>query len=503
MKSTLTKHSPIVAALLLGTTAASADVTPQQVWESWLAQMEPFGYEITATETQQGNDLKISDLVMNIDIPEEDATAEMAMPGFTFVDKGDGTVALEMPANYPMVIKFADEYDSGEVKINYNTVGLSMVASGEPGAINYAYSAASVEMSLDGIVAEGEAIDLGDISMSLINAQGNSLISGEELVNSDQDFSADQLVMNVDVQDPEGSGEGAKLNLTFSDVNFESISAFPLAMDPENFGKAMADGLAFDFGFAHDGLEAAFDTNIDGERMSGTQSAASGNFGFAFDSAGFSLVQNAYDTSVSMQVPEVPFPVSYELGETAIQLDVPLAQSEEEQDFKLAVTIGELAVPDMLWSIADPTGQLPRDPATVSFDVTGTVKILANIFDPEAMMMMDGEPGELHSVSINDIHVSMVGAELNGSGAFTFDNSDLQSFDGLPRPEGSVELYLTGANALMDKAVAMGMASEEDVMGARMMMGMFTVPGEGEDSLQSTIEVNAEGHVMANGMRLK
>ena len=49
----------------------------------------------------------------------------------------------------------------------------------------------------------------------------------------------------------------------------------------------------------------------------------------------------------------------------------------------------------------------------------------------------------------------------------------------------------------------MGMASEEDVMGARMMMGMFTVPGEGDDSLQSTIEVNAEGHVMANGMRLK
>ena len=39
-------------------------------------------------------------------------------------------------------------------------------------------------------------------------------------------------------------------------------------------------------------------------------------------------------------------------------------------------------------------------------------------------------------------------------------------------------------------------------MGARMMMGLFAVPGEGEDTLKSKIEVNDEGHVLANGQRL-
>lgn len=501
MKSTLTKHSPIVAALLLGTTAAHADVTPQQVWESWLAQMEPFGYEVSATETQMGNDLEIKDLVMNIVIPEEDGTVEVAMPGFTFVDKGDGTVALEMPSTYPITVSFSGDGEEGQVNLNYNTTGLSMVASGEPEAINYAYSAASVEMSVGDITADGQTLNLGDISLTMINATGNSLISGDALMSSDQEFSADEMIVKVDVKDPTGSDEGAIVNATLKDVSFDSLTAFPMAMDPEDFGKAMADGLAMEFGIGHNGADIAFDITADGERISGTQGAASGEFGFAFDSEGFALSQQAFDAAVSMQVPDLPFPVSYELGEASMEISVPLAMAEEEQDFLLAMTLADFAVPDMLWSVFDPTGQLPRDPATVSFDVSGTVKILANLFDPEAMMM--DEPGELHSVSINNILVTAVGAELTGQGAFTFDNSDKVSFDGLPRPEGSVELYLTGANALMDKAVAMGLASEEDVMGARMMMGMFTIPGEGDDSLKSTIEVNAEGHVMANGMRLK
>lgn len=40
-------------------------------------------------------------------------------------------------------------------------------------------------------------------------------------------------------------------------------------------------------------------------------------------------------------------------------------------------------------------------------------------------------------------------------------------------------------------------------MGARMMMGLFAVPGEGEDTLNSKIEVNGEGHVLANGQRIR
>ena len=44
---------------------------------------------------------------------------------------------------------------------------------------------------------------------------------------------------------------------------------------------------------------------------------------------------------------------------------------------------------------------------------------------------------------------------------------------------------------------------EEQAAGARMMMGLFAVPGDGEDTLTSTIEVKGDGQILANGQRIK
>ncbi|MCP4621051.1 MAG: DUF2125 domain-containing protein, partial [Bradyrhizobium sp.] len=111
-------------------------------------------------------------------------------------------------------------------------------------------------------------------------------------------------------------------------------------------------------------------------------------------------------------------------------------------------------------------------------------------------------PGELRGLTLNELLLSVAGAELTGSGDFTFDNTDLESFDGMPAPEGEANLKLVGANNLIDKLVGMGLLSDDDAMGARMMMGMFAVSA-GDDVVTSKIEVNDEGHVLANGQRLK
>ena len=66
-----------------------------------------------------------------------------------------------------------------------------------------------------------------------------------------------------------------------------------------------------------------------------------------------------------------------------------------------------------------------------------------------------------------------------------------------------MDLSLTGANGLLDKLIEMGFVSSQDAMGARMMMGMLAVPGEGPDSLKSKIEINEQGQILANGQRLK
>ena len=62
---------------------------------------------------------------------------------------------------------------------------------------------------------------------------------------------------------------------------------------------------------------------------------------------------------------------------------------------------------------------------------------------------------------------------------------------------------ISGANGLIDKLIAMGLLSQQDAMGARMMLGMFTVPGSEPDTQTSTIEVNEQGQILANGQRIK
>ncbi|MBO6882594.1 MAG: DUF2125 domain-containing protein, partial [Marivita sp.] len=170
------------------------------------------------------------------------------------------------------------------------------------------------------------------------------------------------------------------------------------------------------------------------------------------------------------------------------------------------LTLGGFQMSALLWNIFDPGAALPRDPATIALDLTGKVTPFINLFDPEQMAALDatGEvPGELNALTLNNLTVEAAGAKLGGSGSFTFDNDDLQTFGGFPRPNGEVNLTLDGANALIDKLIAMGLLTSDDAMGARMMMSMFAVPGSGPDSLKSTLTINDQGHVLANGMRIQ
>ena len=96
------------------------------------------------------------------------------------------------------------------------------------------------------------------------------------------------------------------------------------------------------------------------------------------------------------------------------------------------------------------------------------------------------------------IQLSLAGAELTGDGEFTFNNEM-----GFPLPSGVANVMLTGGNTLMDTLGGMGLLPQEQAMGARMMMGMFARPGDGPDTLVSTIEMKEDGSILANGQRIK
>ena len=180
---------------------------------------------------------------------------------------------------------------------------------------------------------------------------------------------------------------------------------------------------------------------------------------------------------------------------------MPLDVSPEPQGFEFGFKLADFTISDVIWNLFDPGQQLSRAPATLALDLGGTARLLSDMFDPTALAGSDN-PAELTSLDIRTLLVDMIGARLSGTGSFSFDSTDTSTFDGVPRPEGALDLRLDGANALLDTLVTMGLLPQEQAMGARMMMGLFGVPQEG-DAITSKIEVNAEGHVLANGQRLQ
>ena len=85
----------------------------------------------------------------------------------------------------------------------------------------------------------------------------------------------------------------------------------------------------------------------------------------------------------------------------------------------------------------------------------------------------------------------------------TFDNTDTTTFGGVPAPTGSIDLKAVGVNGLLDKLMAMGLVPEDQMMGARMMLGMFAKVVEGEpDTMTSNVEFKDKG-LFVNGMQLQ
>ena len=195
-----------------------------------------------------------------------------------------------------------------------------------------------------------------------------------------------------------------------------------------------------------------------------------------------------------------------EMENSGFEMTAPLMKSDDAQDFALAFNMTDFTMSDIIWALFDPSNQLPRDPATIALGLSGKAKVLVDALAPETVqdLVASGQPaGEIEALKIDTLTINAVGASVDATGDLTFDNTDKTTLPGFPKPVGDININLSGANGLLDKLVAMGMLPSDQVMGARMMMGLFAVPGDAPDTLKSKIEFNEAGQILANGQRLK
>lgn len=495
------------AGLAMMAGGATADVTPAQVWADFKGYVEGFGYSITGTESVQGGSLTVNDLIYTVSQPDTGATFSIQMDQLVFDDLGDGRVRVVFPQSMPFrIVGQAESGDETDVTVEVLQSDLDMIVSGEPNNLTYDYTATQIAMRLIEMDVDGRNMvgEVANMNFNMNGMTGRSVVSVGNLRQIEQRLRADSLSYDFSVDNPDddvvGSAKGSMTGVVFTGTN-----AMPLAMESEDINLALKDGFALDGTFTHNGSTFEIAGEEDGQPFNLNTTSGSGRLQVGMDQGGVSYALSNTGQTIQMQVPDLPFPIVLNSAQSSGFLNVPISAAEGSQDFGLGLSMGDLTLSDGIWNLFDPGQILPRDPATLVMDITGKARVLVDLLQPEAVeetLANGDQPGLLEAVTINDLQLSVVGANLTGSGAFTFDNSAGLT-GGMPKPAGVANLSLSGANALIDRLIQMGIIGEEEAMGARMMMSMVAVPGQGEDSLTSKIEINEQGHVLANGMRIQ
>ena len=486
-------------ALLSG--PALADVTAQDVWTDWQDLLARYGAEITtSSQTQSGGTLTVSGLSAAFSIEEGDMTLNIG--DISFAEQGDGTVLVTMPDTMPFDMNFTDpDGKTGKVGFTMSQPGGALVASGDPDNMRYDFDYPT--MSISDFTIEGDDVpeDLPlAIDMVASGVTGFMALQAGDVRSYESESTVASIAMNMSFEDPaEGSGS---FRLSMSDLTQAVRGAFPdIEMDMSAAALAMA-GLSqtgtgtygpSTFEFAADGPDGAME-------MAAAAEGGTIDVNFGMDGLNYGGVTNGITMTVGGSAIPFPMPLTFAMEKSEGRIIMPMVPNPDTaQEFGLVMTLEGLEIDNILWNMFDPAEQLPRDPATLVVDLGGSVILTEDFTSPEyAESMEAAPPGTIESLDINAIEIKLAGAELTGDGDFAFDNSM-----GMPVPSGTANLMLTGGNTLLDTLVGMGLIPEDQAMGARMMLGLFARPGDGPDTLVSTIEVNEDGSILANGQRIK
>ena len=492
-------------AYAVATQVAFADVTASDVWADWQAYLNGMGYDLAGDQSTSGDVTTIANMTMVL--PEAEGQFNLVIPELTLTQNGDGTVNIGLPDSFPMTVSFESEGEVLSTEWKHTHDALNMVVSGTPKDMKYDYAANSLALALNSTEFDGESISSKFLTLSFqVNeVAGTSQIKTDENLGIAQQVTAANLTYNVTIDEPDSEVTG-QINGKLYDLAFDGNTLIPTDIDVTNVEDIFEAGFAasgtFTFGSGNTEM-AGTDKN---DAFSLSSESEGGHFTGSIDAQSivYDIVQNS--TKLAVVTKDMPFPVEIAMANAGLKIEFPVQATDEIQPFGFGMNLTDFTMSDILWSMFDPTGALPHDPATIALDAIGTAKVLVDFMDPEAvenLEISDDLPAEFHSLKINKLLVSLFGTELTGDGDFKFDNSNTGEFGGLSTPSGIANLKLVGANSLIDKLIGMGLVSEEDALGARMMMALMAVPGEEPDTLNSKIEFTEDGQILANGQRIK
>jgi hypothetical protein len=491
-------------ASLLCTTAARADVTSEQVWQGWQDYYTSLGQTIAVGSSEnQGDTLVLSDVKFSSVLAE--GTSEGTVAEIRLKETGAGSVDVTFSNEIPFKIHTQTAgADPTDAKLVFTQKGLTMNVSGTPESMNYVYAAPELTLSMDEVAVDGTKAPVR-MKLTFKGNTGASHMENNSSRTVNTSISADTLDVALTGAEPQGGGT-FNLNGQFNGLSGKGSMRVPAGVDTKDINAAMQAGMQIDGEFAYaDGNYKIEATGPEGS-FNADVAAQVGNLKVKMSKDGIGYGGENGQTTLALSGANMPFPVEATIAQSAFNLEMPVSKSETAAPAAFLVKVIDLKVSDALWNMFDPSLQLPRDPATLVIDLSGAIRPLIDLFDPkqaEALASAVENPAgpkppfEVSEATINSVQLKVAGAELNGSGKVTLDNTTEAM-----KPVGSIDLSLTGANGLMDKLVKMGFVPQDQIMGAKMMLGLFAVP-TGEDAYSSKIEFKDDGGIYANGQRVQ
>jgi hypothetical protein len=495
-------------ALVLAADAARAAVTPEEVWTNWQALVASAGQELTFdTAAKTGDTLDVTGLLMTYK-DDLGGSFTASIDKMSFAGNADGTVAVTMSESYPLTMAFpADTEGPSAMKLTVNQPGLLITAGGSATETKYDFAAPTVSVVLDEVKDQAGAVMDTEASVTLTESVASYLVAQSgETTALDSSFSAKSLTLNLAGTDPAGPGDeiaAGTVTVSLSDLAGSTKGNLLGAEIMANMATALNSGFTSDTAMSF----GAMSINADISEAAGPTSlkglATGGGFVLAVDKSRVNYGTSLTGASFTVSGAEIPFPeVVVGFAESAFNVLIPASKSDTPQDFAFLTKVVDLTISDDVWGLFDPAATLSREPATFILDTKGTGRWLQDIMDPEVQMDGVEPPGELNSLDLTQLLVKAAGAEVGATGGLTFDNSDLVTFQGMPKPTGSINVDIKGVNKLIDNLIAMGLLPDDQAMGARMMLGMFTRPGAAPDEVTSVIEFK-DGGLFANGQQLQ
>jgi len=483
-------------ALLLASTPAFAQITPQDVINDWRSYFGAFdGTVSTGTPVVTGATTRYNNIEAEMEIMETEVRYQ-----FDWVEmrnNGDGTLEMTVsPRGVASSLANLPNGDSVESLTSYDLARLTAVISGAPDEITYAYSAPRLSLQQSQQMPGGALV----LTSALDAFSGNSVTTRDAAtgtLSTIADFSADTLRLDASISPP---GD-APIDISYVAAGFASDVAYSLPSPGPS--RVFLDGMEFKAAIRMGETGMDLETRRLGgvDKINFTQ--ASGALGFGFDgtSMTYSVVSEGGAFEAVNTVSTLPVAAGFERASFAFAL--PLRKSETPVPFSFAFALANISLGDDIWALFDPEATLSRAPASFEISVAGTMQLFVDLLDRSAMDALRNTPFELRSLSLSSLSLDVEGAGLNGAGDLSFNAAAVDPATGMPEPLGALDFTVTGALGLLDKIGRLGFADPMLVIGAKGTLGMFGSPGSGPDSFTSRIEFSEGGRVSINGQQVK